>query len=153
MKEHFRNLNLMYAALLIGQILFFLVILYLVWGKAGKNGVLNLDKNSLLLLASTIFVGVALGTRALGNTFREKALNEKQDLSGKLNTYRKSLIFRWVLVEGFNILMLIFAMMEQNQLLFLFFAAGIFVFLSFRPSATAFAMAYNLDSKEERSLR
>ncbi|MEZ5041852.1 MAG: hypothetical protein R2828_18295 [Saprospiraceae bacterium] len=152
MKAQFRQLKLIYAALLIGQLLFFLVILYMVWGKSTGGGMLNLSHNTMLLLVSILFVGANYGARAVGNLFRHKAVAEKQDLNQKLDTYRKSLLVRWFLVEGANLITLILALVEQYQLLFLFFGAGIFVFLSLRPSENAFAQAYELDAKQAHSL-
>ncbi len=153
MKEHFKNLNLMYAGLLIGQVLFFLIILYVVWGSIGSSGVVPLDYNTQLVLAAAGLVAVFFGAKAIGNLFRNQALTKKQDVHEKLNTYRKSLILRWVLAEGVNIMILIIALLEQNQSLLLFFGLGILVFLSFKPSPIAFAQAYNLSMEDEQLLR
>jgi hypothetical protein len=153
MKEHFKNLNLMYAALLIGQVLFFLIILYVVWGSIGSSGVLPIDYNTQLMLAAAGLIAVFFGTRVIGNLFRDQALAKKQDAHEKLNTYRKSLLLRWVLAEGVNIMILIFALLQQNQTLLLFFAIGILVFLSFKPSPIAFAQAYQLSMLDEQLIR
>jgi len=143
----------MYAALLIGQVLFFLIILYVVWGSIGSSGILPLDYNTQLMLAAAGLIGVFFGARAIGNLFRDQALAKKQDVHEKLNTYRKSLILRWVLAESINIMILIIALLEQNQTLLLFFGLGILVFLSFKPSPTAFAQAYSLSMQDEQLLR
>lgn len=152
MKDHFRNLNLMFTALSIGQILFFLIILYVVWGETGASSSLEIDQQTLLIVGAVGFIGVTYAARGLGNYFRNKAVTEKQALEKKVNTYRTSLIARWAMVEGFNLFILIMAMLQQDKLLMVVFGAGLIVFFSLKPSATAFAQAYDLTLQEENQI-
>ncbi len=149
MKDHFRNLNLMFAALSLGQILFLIIILYVVWGETSQGNTLPIDQQTLLIIGATGFIGIAYAARGLGNYFRNKAVTEKQSLEQKVGTYRSSLIMRWALVEGFNLFVLIMAFLQQDKLLLLLFGAGLIVFFSLKPSAHAFAEAYQLNLQEE----
>lgn len=152
MKDHFRNLNLMFTALSIGQILFFLIILYVVWGETGASSSLDIDQQTLLIVGAVGFIGITYAARGVGNYFRNKAVTEKQPLEKKVNTYRTSLITRWAMVEGFNLFILIMAMLQQDKLLLVIFGAGLIVFFSLKPSATAFAQAYDLNLQEENQI-
>jgi|GEM_PF-1050598 len=152
MKDHFKNLNLMFTALSIGQILFFLIILYVVWGDTGASNTLAIDQQTLLIVGAVGFIGVTYAARGLGNYFRNKAVTEKQALEKKINTYRISLITRWAIVEGFNLFILIMAMLQQDKVLLVVFGAGLIVFFSLKPSATAFAQAYDLNLQEENQI-
>ena len=152
MKDQFRNLNLMFAALSLGQVLFLVIILYVIWGETAAGNTLPIDKQTLLIVGAAGFLGVAYAVRALGNYFRNKAVNEKQSLEQKVSTYRTSLIMRWALVEGFNLLILIIAVLQQDKSLLLLFGAGLIVFFSLKPSTPAFAEAYKLNLQEENQI-
>jgi len=142
----------MFTALSIGQILFFLIILYVVWGDTGASNTLAIDQQTLLIVGAVGFIGVTYAARGLGNYFRNKAVTEKQALEKKINTYRISLITRWAIVEGFNLFILIMAMLQQDKVLLVVFGAGLIVFFSLKPSATAFAQAYDLNLQEENQI-
>ena len=142
----------MFTALSIGQILFFLIILYVVWGETGASSSLDIDQQTLLIVGAVGFIGITYAARGVGNYFRNKAVTEKQPLEKKVNTYRTSLITRWAMVEGFNLFILIMAMLQQDKLLLVIFGAGLIVFFSLKPSATAFAQAYNLNLQEENQI-
>ena len=152
MKDHFRNLNLMFAALSLGQILFLVIILYVLWGDMSKTNTLGIDQQTLLMIGAAAFLGIAYAARGLGNYFRNKAVNEKQALEQKVSTYRTSLILRWALVEGFNLFVLIIAFLQEDKTLLFLFGAGLIVFFSLKPSATAFAEAYELSLQEENQI-
>lgn len=152
MKDHFRNLDLMFTALSIGQILFLVIILYMLLGDMSQINTLAIDQQTLLMIGAAVFLGIAYAARGLGNHFRNKAVSEKQALEQKVSTYRTSLIVRWALVEGFNLLVLIIAFLQGDKTLLLFFGAGLIVFFSLKPSATAFAEAYELSLQEENQI-
>lgn len=152
MKDQFRSLNLMFSALSIGQILFLAVILYVVWGEKSLNPPLFFDPQMILIFGTVGFLVVAYASRGLGNFFRQKAVKERQVLAQKVATYRNSLVIRWALVEGFNILILIVTFLHQDKMLLLFFGAGLILFFSLKPSATAFAQAYELNMQEENQV-
>ena len=52
MKDHFRNLDLMFAALSLGQVLFLLIILYVVWGETTTGNTIPFDQQTLLIIGS-----------------------------------------------------------------------------------------------------
>lgn len=142
----------MFTALSVGQILFLVIILYVVWGETGASSSLEIDQQTMLIIGAVGFIGVTYAARGLGNYFRNKAVTEKQPLETKVNTYRTSLITRWAMVEGFNLFILIMAMLQQDKLLLIVFGAGLIVFFSLKPSATAFAQAYDLNLQEENQI-
>lgn len=152
MKDHFRNLNLMFAALSLGQILFLIIILYVIWGETNSSNSLPIDKQTLLIIGAAGFIGIAYAGRGIGNYFRNKAVEEKQSLEQKIGTYRTSLIIRWALTEGFNLFILIMAFLQQDKSLLFLFGAGLIVFFSLKPSAPAFAEAYKLNLQEENQI-
>ncbi|MBX2870583.1 MAG: hypothetical protein KTR30_00730 [Saprospiraceae bacterium] len=152
MKDQFQNLNLMFAALSLGQVLFLLIILYVVWGETNTGSTLPIDKQTLLIIGALGFLGIAYAARGLGNYFRNKAVKEKQPLEQKVSAYRSSLIMRWALVEGFNLFILIMAFLQQDKSMLLLFGAGLIVFFSLKPSTTAFAEAYELSLQEENEI-
>lgn len=152
MKDHFRNLNLMFTALSIGQLLFLVIVLYVVVGEMNVGSPLPIDQQTLLIASAVGFLAVAYAARGLGNFFRNKAVKEKQALEQKVTTYRSSLITRWALVEGFNLFILIMAFLQEDKSLLLVFGAGLVVFFSLKPSAPAFAEAYELNLQEENQL-
>lgn len=152
MKDQFRNLNLMFTALSIGQLLFLIIILYVILGEMQMQKSLPIEQQTLLIIGAAGILLIAYATRGLGNYFRNKAVKEKQSLEKKIGTYRTSLIMRWALVEGFNLLILIMAFLQQDKSLLLLFGAGLVFFFSLKPSAPAFSEAYELSLQEENQI-
>jgi hypothetical protein len=153
MKDVFNQLRLLFLTLLAGQLFFAGVIYFLIAQNPDSAGQFDLiEARSLGALAPLILFAAAGGAFLL--TQRKKASGaELPDVDSKLADYRTMNIFRWALMEGASMAMVIFAMLMNNSFYLLYFLVAIGVFALFRPSPEAFIEGYRLSERERTALR
>jgi divalent metal cation (Fe/Co/Zn/Cd) transporter len=146
MKAYFATEKLFYA-LLSGQVLFAGILI--AWkGIPQKLGRIPTDDYFTLIGITVIFssIGVAYWI----NEQRKREGATRGNLTEKLEHYRNLVIIRSALVEGGNLMALVFAFFSGQGFFFLLFLAGLMAFLYFRPSKGEFTRDFNLSPEEER---
>lgn len=146
MKDHFKQINILWLALLMGQLLFFVVVYFFVAGTG----------EGALEIFQTVVPVLLLG--ALGGVyFLSKKRSEEgatlDSLQAKAEHYRSTIIIRSALLEGANLMAIIGMMMDTPQPYLPYFAVGIAAFLYFRPSVNRFIHDYQVKGQEAETLR
>lgn len=146
MKEQFKSINILWLALLAGQLIFFLVTYFLVPGTGNES----------MEIFQTIVPVVMLG--ALGGVYlisRRRTVEGAalDSLEEKVNHYRATIIIRSALLEGANLLAIVAMLIDQPGPYLLYFAVGIAAFLYFRPVINRFVQDYQVSEQEAQELR
>lgn len=145
----FRQVNILYYALLAGQVLFCLVVLFGVldpdarqsgWPEAPFGLVVP------VLMASTMSAAFFINNRQLSQA------TDQPNLGAKINHYRSTVILRSALIEGGNLFCLVVLLLENNSTYLFLFAAGLLVFLYFRPGLNEFTQHYALSGAEQAEI-
>ncbi len=149
MQKQFKQIVLIYAALMVGQILFCMAIILVVTSTA--------DSYPKEMLVGEYFPPLyhftGIGLAYFLNRSRRLAGMELGGLANKVEHYRTTVIVRSAILEIPNLLSIIFTLITGNLNYLLWFCIGLLVFLYFRPSAEQFIRDYALSGKEERELR
>ena len=131
-KEYFKTLQIIYYALVAGQLIFVSIGFYMV-----KTGRFNINNPSLNNVFIYIIPLIVIGGVLLSNFIFNKKLNDakgKPSLIEKMTTYRTCLIIRYGLLEGPSFLAVI-AYLVTNSIIFLGLAGLIIVlFSTFKPT-------------------
>ncbi|RME97065.1 MAG: hypothetical protein D6772_10935 [Bacteroidetes bacterium] len=146
----FRSTFLLYVALLLGQIIFCFIVLFLL--TQPDQGPLTADSSYPYL--GLIAVVAAGGIAWFLNHLRLSSLPKLQaNFGGKIMHYRNSVILRSAVLESANLFCLVLALLEGSTTPILHFCLGVAVFLYFRPSVEEMAANYQLSIAEQESLR
>ncbi len=149
MQQQFKQIVLIYAALMVGQILFCMITIMIV--TAGTDPIPKEDN----LLESLLPVFV-LGAFALSYLVYRTRLQSGSELSGlanKVEHYRSTAIIRAAIMEGANLLVIVLTLVDNNLNHLIWFSLGLLAFLYFRPSTEQFIRDYALSGKEAHELR
>lgn len=137
-ETNIKNINIIYWALIMGQVSIFAIFLFLNQGTEATTGsVLNYVSAALTVTCITIAF-------MLYNKHKDEAKTIKGEEEDKIEHYRKTSLIRWALIEGANLVALVFFFLEGNYLYLLFFAIGMGVFFFLRPSKDALREDYGL---------
>lgn len=148
--NEFKGIYILYYALMTGQILMTLIISYLII-DAEKN--FTWDMSNPFHLVAPILILSAISMSSLLFTNKMEEAKNIKGLSGKLEHYRSSIILRSALLEGANLVCLIFFFLEQNYFFLLLFFLGFCVFLLVRPSEDNFKEKYRLTEEERMNFK
>lgn len=149
MKTTFKQINVLYLALLAGQVMFAVTVLY-VGGIPKSLGQLNFDQPMLLMSIAVTFFSIIAAYSI--NEKRKTAGAQLGSFDEKLEHYRGVVIVRCALTEGANLMALVMAMLSKEGFFFVLFGVGLLAFLYFRPSVPEFSRSYHLRPEEERDL-
>ncbi len=150
LKKDFQAAIIIHIALVIGQILIALILVFIQSDNAAP-------KNDLVLVIVAVFVSV--GTMFLSPLLYNKVLEErrvtaqKEDLAGKLEMYRATKILRWAMLEGGNLMLILVYFLTGNALLLPLFVVSLGMMILARPSIEDFSDAFKLSAQEESKLR
>jgi len=136
-ETNLKNFNIIYLALIMGQVSIFAIFLFLNQGKEATTG------SMLNYLSATITVVCITAAFMFYNKHKAEAKSINGE-DNKLEHYRKTSLLRWALIEGANLVALIFFFIEGNYLYLLFFAVGMGVFFFLRPSKDLLREEYGL---------
>jgi hypothetical protein len=146
----FRSTFLLYIALLLGQLIFCFVILFLLTQPDRSP---NPEDPAYPFLGLTI-VFICAGVAWFLNKLRLDSLPRLQaNFGGKIMHYRTSVILRSAVLESGNLFCLVLALLEGSLTPVLHFCLGLGVFLYFRPSVTEMVENYHLSETEAEALR
>jgi len=148
--NEFKGNYILYYSLLAGQVLIALVISYLIIDTE-KNFTWDMS-NPFHLVAPILMLSAVSMSSLLFTNKMEEAKNIK-GLYGKLEHYRSSIILRSALLEGANLVCVIFFFLEQNYFFLLLFFLGFCVFLLVRPSEDSFREKYRLTEEERMKFK
>jgi len=149
-KEYFRTLQIIYYALIAGQVLFGLISVLLNQMTGFLSRTIEL-RNILLYITPVFIIGGYFGGRIL---FR-KNMNTARNRAGlleKMSDYRAAIVIRYALLEGPSMLSII-AYLLTGDLLFLGMAGLIiFIFITLKPSSDKAAADLDLGPEDEHSV-
>lgn len=127
MKTDFKNLQIIFLALLIGQIAFAVVANFVITDSEIT------DTGMLIYLVPVVMITGILAGNYIFNSNLKKISTEKTT-EEKFQEYRKYALLRWALMEGGNLLAVAAAIVEAKTLYFALFAVGIVFFAMTRPN-------------------
>ena len=142
-----KTLNIIHKALMIGQILFSCVCIYLIYSKAVLPTGADLDKVlqvvALVVTAGGIFAGIIFFKKKL------MQLREMQtDAKGKFNIYRSACIVQWALLEGPSLFCTICFFLTGNYAFLAVVVVILFLFVMMAPSKTKVLLQLQISEAE-----
>lgn len=149
----FQMLNTIFLAILVGQMLFAGVVLYLFYqGDFQADNWFNFLELAHIV-PGLILLGVSfLGGSLIKNRMLAKA-NNLMGLEAKLGHYRSALVLIFLVVELGNIGLIALALYGRAPGLLLLFAVGLAAYIRWRPSPQTFESWYTLSETERAGLR
>jgi hypothetical protein len=149
-KDYFRTLQIIFFALIAGQVVFCLIVFFLI--RTGDfNAELQDLKNIFFIIVPVFVIGGYLGGRMLFKNSMKAAQN-KAALSEKLEDYRSASIVRYALLEGPSMLAII-SYLLTGEISFLVMAAFIIaIFFTILPTPQKAAADLELDLNDEQKL-
>lgn len=136
-KDHLKQLNIIYLALIAGQIMMCGIFLLLKIQEGGET------TSTYIYIGPLISIATITAAFAIHKTHKNKArkLTIEEE---KLGHHRVSNITRWALLEGGNLINVIFFYLEGNYIYLMFFALGMIAFTMFRPTEKVFKEEYRI---------
>jgi len=149
-KEYFRMLNILFYALIAGQVIFALVIVYLKLTGVSLN---NFPEYKQTLLYAFPFIVLA-GIYASQAVYKSKLvpIKAKTDLREKMSDFRTACIIRWALLEVPGSLSLIICFLTGDLLFIAVAAIVIGYFLMIRPSIEKTIIDLELDFEDQTKI-
>jgi hypothetical protein len=146
MKEQFKNLQIIFLALLLGQLAFAVAANFvIVSGTVTDTGVL------IYLVPTVMIGGSALGFYLFDRNLK-KVMKMENTRGQQFDEYRKNSLIRWALMEMGNLLAIVAAVIESKSVYFGLFGFGLLFFSTTRPNVLDFSKRFNLSLDEERKL-
>lgn len=149
--NNFRGTLIIYYALLIGQLLICIILSFLTISES--NPTLDMSFGDIKQLLVLLLLPGAI---MISHYLYSNKIREGKRLSGygeKVEHFRASSILRWALLEGVNLINLIFFFLSQNYFFLLTFAFGFLFFLFARPSEDGFTEDYKLTYEEKQDFK
>ncbi|MGB3548276.1 MAG: hypothetical protein WBA17_14985 [Saprospiraceae bacterium] len=144
--------RIIYYVLLAGQCLYGLVTLYLFYVQPDGFQTGELPYRIAFYVPALLILAMYFGARFISKSRLAAANRIRGGLAAKLGHYRITTIIRSAVAEAGNLFVLTFALMTFDGQLLLYFAAGLAMFLVFRPRITEFEAAYPLSGGEQSEL-
>lgn len=138
----FKHLQIIYFALLLGQVFMGLVIFFLMKDQAA--GTVEVPFN--FIIPGAVIFGI------IGSQFLQRKQNGSIPTSGtpdeKFAHFRKWGIMKWAIAEGGNLLSLVLTFIMGNMTTYTWFGVGLVMFAFLRPTLDKFATDYQLSPNE-----
>jgi hypothetical protein len=148
----FQMLHTIFLAILVGQMLFAGVVLYMFYqGEFQADNWFNFLEMQHIVPGLILLAVSFLGGPLIKNRMLSKA-NTLIGLEAKLGHYRGALILIFLVVELGNIGLIALALYGRAPGLLLLFVIGLAAYARWRPSPQAFASWYTLSAKEQGAL-
>jgi hypothetical protein len=148
--EFLKSINIIYFALLAGQIMFLMVAFFV-----AKDVVITKQVKEMNNLFQFIVPVYAIGGIAMGYLISKsllKKIDKKASLDEKLNKYRAALLVKFALHEVPVIFALVVYLISKNNLYLGIALVTILLFLFIRPGRDAIIQDLELNSQESRNL-
>ncbi len=147
MKDNFKNLQIIFLGLLIGQITFAVVANFMI-ADIAVNDTEVLIYIVPIVIISSIFLG-----NSIFNANRKKVVAQQGSIEEKFTAYRTSAIVRWGMLEFGTLLAVVAAIIEGKTIYFAMFAIALLFFATTRPSVDDFSQQFELSEAEKRTLK
>ncbi|MDX2278682.1 MAG: hypothetical protein NW218_03805 [Saprospiraceae bacterium] len=144
---NWRSLQIIFYALLAGQVIFFLVINYL--KSTSIEPIFNL-KLPLYLLQGMSVLLVFLGVGVFLNFMKDASL--KPSFEEKFNAFRAASLAQWGLIEGATIIQMVDYYLTGSDVARGGVSVGLFLFFLRRPRKIELIYRLKLDSTEQQLL-
>ena len=148
-KAIFQQTSILYLALLAGQVLFSLVVLWLLYSGSMNVG---MEESVFVYLIPVFSISAIFGAYILQNR-RNAAAAFLDDLDEKVQHYRQTIITCGAILEGANLLAIIAALLTGQMYYLLYFAIGLGAFVLLRPSIDKFKKMYRLSLQEAADMQ
>ena len=147
MKNNFKNLQIIFLGLLIGQIAFAVIANFMITDIAVSS------TSVLVYLVPVVLIVSILSGNYLFNTSRKKVVAQQGNLEEKLKAYRQSALIRWAMMETGNLLAIVATFIEGKTFYFAMFAVGLLFFATTRPSVDDFCRQFEIPDAEKNHLK
>lgn len=136
LEENIRNNFVLWSAMLIGQLFFVAISVYLVTSGGMKTDGLYLTKPLLYIVPIMVLTSVLVSFYIFKQ--RLNSLKDQTDLAAKFVDYRSALIIRWALIEGPSFFAIVSYLLTGSYILLGIAIVLIIVFILIIPNrATA----------------
>jgi hypothetical protein len=147
MKEQFKNLQIIFLGLLLGQLAFAIVANFII-----TSGAIT-DTGALIYVVPVVMIVGVIAGRYIFNDNLKKAVAKELTLDEKFQAYRKNSFVRWSMMEIGNILAIVAAIIEAKSFYFALFGLGLLIFSTTRPNILDFSKRFNLTLDEVQMLK
>ena len=147
MKNNFKNLQIIFLGLLIGQIAFAVIANFMITDIAVSS------TSVLVYLVPVVMIVSILSGNYLFNISRKKVVAQQGNLEEKLKAYRQSALIRWAMMETGNLLAIVATFIEGKTFYFAMFAVGLLFFATTRPSVDDFCRQFEIPDAEKNHLK
>lgn len=152
LKEDFKNFNIIYYALLAGQIMIAIVIVGVLNG--GNLGSIPFSFGSVFtIVAAVLFAGILPLSLVLYKQGIKEAKTMDLSLSEKFTHYRMFCTRRLAMLEGPAMISMVLFFLENNYFFLFLFAIELLLFSQLRPTPEQFSEDFNLSVDEQRTLQ
>ncbi|MBZ0177872.1 MAG: hypothetical protein K8F36_01185 [Melioribacteraceae bacterium] len=135
MKTNFKKLDLIFAALLLGQLIFAVTALYFVSNNLFETGILNFENAVIIAMVSN--AASVLGARLLNTLFLKK-MRGSVDIGRKMQVFSTKSIIILAILEFQNIINIVMYLFT-SEYVFLLVAILIFILhFVYRPTEALF---------------
>ena len=144
-KEYFRTLSILHIALILGQVFFALITVFLIINKImiGQR-----DLSVILAYITPIFTLISLFFSNYFYKKKLKPLQESNDLKYKMTNYRGVLVIRYALIEGPSFFSIVVTLLTSN-LVFLVLPVLLIIWMIYlKPSKYRVLTDLELDENE-----
>ncbi len=142
----FKIAIIIYGALIIGQLIFFGIALFIV-GKKVVESIQYLD-DIFQVLIPILGLLVMILVRSIYNK-NLSSVNSNEDVNSKIVKYRGFKIFQWALVESVSILSIIGLIITSNYLYAVVFLFMLGFFILIRPSKEQFFNDFKISNDQK----
>jgi hypothetical protein len=147
MKEKFKQLQIIFLSLLLGQLAFAIVANYVM-----INGAIS-DTGAFIYLVPAVMIVGTVGGFYIFNSNLKKVVASEFTFEKKFEEYRKNSLVRWAMMEMGNLLAIIAAIIEVKSFYFALLGLGMLIFSTTRPNVVDFSKRFNLTLEEEQMLK
>lgn len=149
-KDYFSALNIVHLGLTLGQILFAVVVYFLLASGQRSPDAEGSDEMFQMIVPFLIIGGVTGGMLLARN--RLEAIREKKDLKEKMTDYRSTLMLKYALWEAPSLISIIGYLMTGNLFYLGLSAVVIGLFLLNRPTRDRAATELELSPSERAAI-
>lgn len=148
-KGFFKQIHLLFGALLFGQLSLIVILLFI---KNSTEGIIILD-NMKLGQMSMIALGLGLIAYIMGKMMYEKLLQQvRGELSNKLQRFRSAIMIRYAMIEGVTLLSILLFFMSGEVICLILSIASLVYFTTLKPTKERVIKDLDLMATEQRAL-
>ena len=147
---YFRTVQVIYYALVAGQVIFGIVALYLNQNSKFYYDTKGVGNTILYIVALFVFGGSAVSNLVFRNMI--SAIKSRGTLTEKMTAYRSALIAKYSLLEGTSLFSIVAYYLTGNLLFLALSGLIIIVFLTIKPTTDRAAKELELNLNDEQAI-